>query len=341
MVLSQQHPIGQKEEENELSDQQNIPNSTKKQPVQLVQQVDPYSCRMYENKYPEVDELVVVNVNQIAEMGAYVNLLEYNNVEGMILLSELSKRRIRSVQKLIRVGRNEVVVVLRVDKEKGYIDLSKKRVSPEEIQKCEERFNKSKTVHSILRHVAERKGIPLEELYSSFGWPLYRKYGHAYDAFKLALTNPDDVFTGLSIGTELQAELLAHITRRMTPQKVKIRADIEVVCFEYAGIDAIKKALLAGETLSCDEVPIKVKLVAPPLYVIITQSSDKALAIDTLERCIAKIEEQIRKAGGEMAVKMRPKVVSDVDDQELDALMKKSEMENAEVSGDDDSSASE
>lgn len=57
--------------------------------------------------------------NQIAEMGAYVKLLEYDNIDGMILLSELSRRRIRSIQKLIRVGRNEVVVVLRVDKEKG------------------------------------------------------------------------------------------------------------------------------------------------------------------------------------------------------------------------------
>ena len=37
----------------------------------------------------------------------------------MILLAELSRRRIRSIQKLIRVGRNEVVVVLRVDREKG------------------------------------------------------------------------------------------------------------------------------------------------------------------------------------------------------------------------------
>lgn len=60
-----------------------------------------------------------VNVKQIAEMGAYVKLLEYDNIDGMILLSELSRRRIRSIQKLIRVGRNEVVVVLRVDKEKG------------------------------------------------------------------------------------------------------------------------------------------------------------------------------------------------------------------------------
>lgn len=72
----------------------------------------------------------------------------------MILLSELSRRRIRSIQKLIRVGRNEVVVVLRVDKEKGYIDLSKRRVSAEDVLKCEERYNKSKTVHSIMRTVS-------------------------------------------------------------------------------------------------------------------------------------------------------------------------------------------
>ena len=91
--------------------------------------------RYYEQRYPEVDELVMVQVRQIAEMGAYVKLvslfvdrsgrsshvlqLEYDNIEGMILLSELSRRRIRSIQKLIRVGRNEVVVVLRVDREKG------------------------------------------------------------------------------------------------------------------------------------------------------------------------------------------------------------------------------
>lgn len=46
-------------------------------------------------------------------------MLEYDNQGGLILLSELSRRRIRSVAKLIRVGRNEVCVVMRVDKEKG------------------------------------------------------------------------------------------------------------------------------------------------------------------------------------------------------------------------------
>lgn len=74
----------------------------------------------------------------------------------MILLSELSRRRIRSINKLIRVGRNECVVVIRVDKDKGYIDLSKRRVSPEDIVKCEEKFAKAKAVRSFCLYYSTR-----------------------------------------------------------------------------------------------------------------------------------------------------------------------------------------
>lgn len=79
-------------------------------------------------------------------------------------------------------------MVLRVDKEKGYIDLSKRRVSPEDVAACEERFSKSKMVHSIVRHVAETTGQDVEELYKSIAWPLYKSYGHAFDAFKVRLS---------------------------------------------------------------------------------------------------------------------------------------------------------
>ena len=33
-------------------------------------------CRFYENQYPELEEVVMVNVRNIADMGAYVTLLE-------------------------------------------------------------------------------------------------------------------------------------------------------------------------------------------------------------------------------------------------------------------------
>lgn len=41
--------------------------------------------------------------------------------------------------------------------------------------------------------------------------------------------------------------LQATIARRLTPQPIKLRADIELTCYQPAGIDAIKKALKAGE----------------------------------------------------------------------------------------------
>lgn len=75
----------------------------------------------------------------------------------------------------------------------GYIDLSKRRVSPEDILKCEDRYNRSKLSHSLLRHTAEKTETPILELYEKIGWPLTRKYGHMLDAFKLSITNPDVV----------------------------------------------------------------------------------------------------------------------------------------------------
>ncbi|KAK3681159.1 eukaryotic translation initiation factor 2 subunit alpha [Vermiconidia calcicola] len=299
------------------------------------------NCRFYSEKYPEIDSFVMVNVKQIAEMGAYVKLLEYDNIDGMILLSELSRRRIRSIQKLIRVGRNEVVVVLRVDKEKGYIDLSKRRVSPEDIVKCEERYNKSKMVHSIMRHVAEKTTTPLEELYQDIGWPLNKKYGHAVDAFKLSITNPA-VWEEVSFKSAvIKEELQSYISKRLTPQPTKVRADVEVTCFGYEGIDAVKNALRTAESKSSDAAQVKVRLVSPPLYVLTSQTLDKAIGIEVLEQAIKEVDRNIRANGGLCVVKMAPKAVTENDDAELQALMDKRERENQEVSGDEDESESD
>ncbi|KAK1977407.1 eukaryotic translation initiation factor 2 alpha subunit [Colletotrichum cereale] len=297
--------------------------------------------RYFENKYPEIDEFVMVNVKQIAEMGAYVKLLEYDNIDGMILLSELSRRRIRSIQKLIRVGRNEVVVVLRVDKEKGYIDLSKRRVSPEDIVKCEERYNKGKMVHSIMRHVAEKTLTPIEQLYETIAWPLNKKYGHAIDAFKLSITNAE-VWNDATFPSEaVSEELKSYIAKRLTPQPTKVRADVEVTCFGYEGIDAVKAALRTAEARNDDQTQVKVRLVSPPLYVLTSTCLDKHLGISRLEEAIVEIRTSIEAAGGSLVVKMEPKAVTESDDAELQALMEKRERENAEVSGDESVSESD
>jgi len=294
------------------------------------------SCRMYEHKYPSVDDIVLVHVKSVNEMGAYVSLLEYDNIEGMVPLPELTRRRIRSVNKLIRVGRTEIVVVIRVDTEKGYIDLSKRRVSPEDVQKCETKYNKAKTVHSILRHVSETCKVPLIKLYTAFGWDLYKKFGHAFDAFKIMVTQPNKVLDQYDINPVVKSTLIKIIARRMCPQPVKIRADLEVTCFSYEGIEAIKAALKAGEAHSVEGVPIRIKLVAPPLFVMLASSLDRKQGISCLEAAIESVKKAIKERGGEVNVKAAPRAVTEEDNRALAILMETFEKQNTEISGDDD-----
>ena len=46
----------------------------------------------------------------------------------------------------------------------------------------------------------------------------------------------------------------------MTPQAIKVRSDIEVACYGYEGIDAVKAALREGLKFSTEEMPVKVSL---------------------------------------------------------------------------------
>ncbi|CDJ60584.1 eukaryotic translation initiation factor 2 alpha subunit, putative [Eimeria maxima] len=251
--------------------------------------------RFYERKFPNLEELVMVKVQRIAEMGAYVSLLEYNNMEGMILMSELSKRRFRSVTKLVKVGRLEAVMVLRVDAVKGYIDLSKSRVSPEDIVKCEERYSKGKKVHQTVRHVALKHNLRVDELNAKVIWPLYKKYGHALDALKAAAIDPDEVFGGLDVAEDVKQSLIQDIQLRLAPQALKLRARVDVWCFGREGIEAVRDALTAGKAVSDDKVEITVKLIAPPQYVIVTSCFDKEMGMQKIQEIMVMGTEEERR----------------------------------------------
>lgn len=305
----------------------------------------PLQCRFYKQKFPEVDDVVMVNVRQIAEMGAYVHLLEYNNIEGMILLSELSRRRIRSINKLIRVGRSECVVVIRVDKDKGYIDLSKRRVSPEDIVRCEEKFAKGKVVNSILRHVGDILGYKtdeqFEELCEKTAWHFdekMKRQAASYDVFKAAVNDPT-LLDECDLDEKTKETLLIHMKRRLMSQAVKVRADVEVGCCVYEGIDAVKNALRAGIATSTEEMQVKINLIAPPLYVVTMTTLDKDKGLEKLNEALQAIEKSIKAAGGIFNIQHAPKVVTDMDESELAKRLDQLERENMEVDGDEDSDA--
>lgn len=174
-----------------------------------------------------------------------------------------------------------------------------------------------------------------------FALPVFK--GHA---LKLKSRNTE-VWNDVTFPSKpVEDELKLYISKRLTPQRTKVRADVEVTCFGYEGIDAVKTALRTAEAGNDAEdanadTQVKVKLVSPPLYVLTCTSFDKNQGVTLLHGAIESIRKSIEGAGGNLTVKMEPKAVTESDDAELQALMEKRERENAEVSGDESLSESD
>lgn len=110
----------------------------------------------------------------------------------------------------------------------------------------------------------------------------------------------------------------------------------QVTCFHYEGINAIKSALLKGVELGTEELPVKIKLVAPPLYVMLCSALDKQKGIALLNQGIEVMREEIKKHKGDLQVKAAARAVDERDDKLLANLMTTLEAQNQEVDGDAD-----
>jgi translation initiation factor 2 subunit 1 len=149
-----------------------------------IEQVE--ECRWYENEFPNENDIVMCKIVETNDEGSYVELLEYNNIRGMILKSLISKKRIKNLKQVMKEGNEEILRVVRVDKVQGYIDLSKKDLNTDETKDFQLTFSKSKQVDTIMKSIAMKLGEKsLESLYKLFGWRFYKDYEHAYEAFKL------------------------------------------------------------------------------------------------------------------------------------------------------------
>lgn len=282
-----------------------------------------YDCRMYEQELPNQDDLVVVRVNKVEDFGAYVTLLEYNNIEGMILSSEVSRKRIRSIHKHLRINKQDVMQVLRVDKDKGYIDLSKKYVNEDQVKYATDAYTKSKTVHSIMKHVAVTCSVDLLTLLQKVSWPLYKKYrvvdddnleeegpqGHALDGLVEILEKPE-LLNEMDLSDAVKDCLLKEIKHRLAEQPIRVQSQIDISCFTVEGVEAIKAALLAGRKHAEDNnQKMEINLLSSPTYRLTTQCTDKQQGVDTIREVNKVIKEEIEKRNGNFLLKEEPQEV--------------------------------
>ena len=255
--------------------------------------------RYYEQEYPEKGDYVIVKINEVNEdVGAYVSLLEYN-LEGMIPIVECTTRRFKSLSSIVRVGRTEVALVTEVDKERGYIDLSKSKVSSDDIVKCEKKWNRAKFVQTVMTSLSIKLSIPLSEINKEITWPLYKKYNSAYEAFLMYVDDPNSV-------PEINDELGEIVKKRLEPSTYKFNAEIDVTCLKSEGIEAIK------DSLNCALVSypqLSITLIRSPSFLLSISDEDKDRGLVFLNNACDIVSKRIKEYGGDMSVKVPPYIV--------------------------------
>jgi translation initiation factor 2 subunit 1 len=253
----------------------------------------PLMCHMYENELPDEGDLVVVKITKVEETGAHCKLLEYGEIDAMLPCTEYSRKRIKSVKKLVRPGKQDVLEVLKVDKVKNYIDLSKKHVTKEEVVKVSSNFHKSKFVHSLLKHIASSKqckalNVTLTDLYQQIGWPLYKDYDHAFDGFEMA-SHDSSILSKYTIDNSIKDVLWKSLQHKFAPKPKTISAIVQVSCAGPRGINAIKEALSCGQNANNNDdndkkYKIDISVVKCPEYSI----SCRGIEVEKISHMIKK-----------------------------------------------------
>ena len=311
-----------------------------------IQGADFYRCRFYRERVPEKDTVVKVETTEIKELGATVRLLEYGGIEGFIQMSQVSTRRVRSIQKFLKIGRREMMEVYRVDKEKQYIDLSKKSLMADSLDEAEKRWKKSKKVHEIMFEVAMKLKCPIESLYEAWGWDMYESCGfeHAYDAMRVAMQDPEVVFSKITISDEHKEMLLATLARKLTVNPLKIRVDFTLTCTGYDGVEAIREALLTAKHEVNDETwNLEFKMIAPPHYKceLVTHNRNEGEA--KLKQALTTIKRVMKANKGTFKQESGPQVIgTNSNETDVAELMALAERERAnDESGDEEESNEE
>lgn len=111
---------------------------------------------LYSKQFPSVNDIVKARIEQINTIGIEVTLPEYNNLNGYITYSEVSRKRNFNINKIFTVGHDINLVVINIDHIKKYIDLSKKSISDNESNLFNEKHKKYMTLYNMWKFIYQK-----------------------------------------------------------------------------------------------------------------------------------------------------------------------------------------
>jgi translation initiation factor 2 alpha subunit (eIF-2alpha) len=201
---------------------------------------------LYKKKIPNVDEIIIAKIDKITELGIDVSLVEYDNIKGYISYSEVSRKKKFNINKILTVGKDVHLIVINIDIDKGYIDLSKRTINDEEIKLFDEKYKQYLHLYSIFKYLYHRyhqlKSISDEKDFENFLNITLWKYQENYDNETILekITNSDYITELLNLTNEfdvLNIDKLKEVINEYIRTKIVLVKPSKEISFNLCSLE--------------------------------------------------------------------------------------------------------
>lgn len=244
---------------------------------------------------PEEGELVLCSITKIMYHSVFANLDEYAK-SGMIHISEISPGRIRNIRDFVVEGKKVVCKILKIDKEKGHIDLSLRRVNEGQKREKLDEIKQEQKAEKIIEFVAKKENIKLEDLYNQIKEDILKKYDNMNSCFQDVVAS-DLKLESLGIEKDIAGKLEEVIRQRIKPPEVELKGVLYLQTYEPNGVDIIKAAVSKAEEKS-DKVIIK--YLGAGKYDLSIKDTDYKSAEKVLKQSLDAATKSIEKNNGDI-----------------------------------------
>jgi len=205
--------------------------------------------------FPEEDELVMSTITKVQFHSVFANLDEYGK-SGMIHISEVSPGRIRNIRDFVKEGKKVVCKVLRINKDKGHIDLSLRRVTETQRRSKVDEIKQEQKAEKILEFVAKDAKIDVKKLFEELSENISKKYVSLYEFFQQIVTD-NNAIKDANINAKIAKNLEEAVKSRIKPAIVRVEGKLKLTSYESNGVDIIQEALKKAEESAKENVSIK------------------------------------------------------------------------------------
>jgi len=253
-----------------------------------------------QSQLPEIGELVVATVTRIVPYGAYITLDEYNNVEGLLHISEVSSGWVRNIREHVREGQKTVLKVLRTDLEKKHVDLSLRRVSEREKKDKLLEWKQENRGRRLLDLVAEKMKVPSEDAYQKIGTLLEDKFGNIYKGLERTVIEGEEALLKIGVPSDWSSAILDVAKSKIHARHVQIRGTLQLTCPAPNGVEVLHEAFSkALNTRKPKSVEVQIHAIGPPRYRIEVIAENFKQAEKVLDVAVQAAIETVSSQGGE------------------------------------------